>query len=328
MLSIGQFTEIAKKEAYPVIMDSYDSGGPPVYEQLVELEEIGIDNIDAVLGGMKGTTALGMGEPKERRPGQQFDEGRPGEGYTWYLKIREYAESLSIPYGLVDHLDTRVGDYVAKQIASWGEGFKIVEEKFVAGMFMKGTLTAGSADYFDGSFAQNADPYPKFIYDGLPFFDGAHTQAAGTATFSNIATSSALSAANLQTAYTTMTSTNAKNERNQDITIRPDVLVVPPALKFSAEQILNSTLLPGSANNDINPVNGLLRPVVWRYLTDDATQWILGQSMKGIKVVRSPIQVVAWDDPSRQLMRVAVKRQFGAAVTNWRHWYSADKADS
>ena len=327
MLDLSQFTEIAKKEAYPVILDSYDSGGSPVYEQLVEVID-DTDPEDIAREGIKGTTALGMGRPKVRVPGQEIEEDRPGEGYTWYLHIHQLARSLGIPFETLPGIEARIGSYISKMVGSWGETFKAEEETRVANVFMKGTLTAGSQVDFDGSFVGQADPYPKYIYDGLPFFDGAHTQAAGSSTFSNISTSLALSAANLQTVFTTVSSTNAKNERGEVISIRPDVLVVAPGQEFVAKTILNSVNVPGSGNNDVNVANGLLRPITWRYLTDDATQWIVGQAGKGIRVLRSPIQVVTWDDPSRRMRYVAALRHFGVGVTNWRYWYSADKADS
>ncbi len=328
MMDITLFDEIAKKEGYPVVLDEYESGGAPVYELLCEVQD-SIEPQDISLGGTKGTTAGTMGRPKRRKPGQAFQQDKAGEGYTWQMQYNELSQSIGIPFETVAHLDARMmGSYIQKQVATWGESFKAEEEEFVAGLFMKGTLTAGDAYYFDGSFTKNPDPNAKFIYDGQPFFDGAHPQAFGSATFSNISTSLTLSSGNLQTAYTTMTSTNAKNERNENISIRPDVLVVPPALKFTADTILNSVQVPGSDHNDVNVVNGLVRAVPWRYLTDDATQWILGQSGKGIKVHRTALEIITWDDHSRQMRYVAAKRHFGATVTNWRNWYSADKSDS
>ena len=327
MLDITQFDEIAKKEAYPVVLDDYDAGGPPVYEQICEVID-GIDPVDISLQGTKGTTMTTMGRPKRRKPGQAIEEDRPGEGYTWQMRFDQLTQHLAVPYETVAALDSKVGDFIAGQIRSWGAAFAAEEEEFVAGMFMKGTLTAGSLDYFDGSFVSNADANAKFIYDGLPFFDGAHTQAAGGNTFSNISTSLTLSQANLQTVYTTVSDTNAKNERNENISIMPDVLVVAPGQKFLAEVITQTAQVTASANNDINPSAGLVRPIVWRYLTDDATQWIVGKAGSGIQVRRTPLRIVTWDDPKTQSYHVAALREFGGAVTNWRHWYSCDKADS
>lgn len=70
----------------------------------------------------------------------------------------------------------------------------------------------------------------------------------------------------------------AKNSRGLRISLMPKKLIVPPALAFDAERILNSTLQSGTANNDTNAVKsmGLIKggAVVNHYLTD-ADAWFL-----------------------------------------------------
>ena len=48
--------------------------------------------------------------------------------------------------------------------------------------------------------------------------------------------------------------------------MRPSKLVIPPALEYTAKALLNSTQLPGSANNDVNTIKGALEIVVLDYL--------------------------------------------------------------
>lgn len=57
-----------------------------------------------------------------------------------------------------------------------------------------------------------------------------------------------------------------------------ETLVVPPALQFVADVILNSRYKTGSMNNDINPVNrrgDITDYIVWRRLTNTTTWFIL-----------------------------------------------------
>ena len=187
-----------------------------------------------------------------------------------------------------------------------------------------------SSPFFDGSFPNNVDPNPTLIYDALPFFDTAHTISGGSSTYANHVVSSALSAANLQTALIEMTKTNAVNERGERIMIRPDVLMVPPGLEYTARVILQSGLLPGSANNDINAVAGSLNLVVNRALDDaaSASSWWLVQSGRGLKIADSGAPRMRTFAQENGDVTVLSEYEFGAAVTNWRYSYLANKAAS
>jgi len=70
----------------------------------------------------------------------------------------------------------------------------------------------------------------------------------------------------------------AKNSRGLRISLMPKKLIVPPALAFDAERIINSTLQSGTANNDTNAVKsmGLIKggAVINHYLTD-SDAWFL-----------------------------------------------------
>ena len=69
------------------------------------------------------------------------------------------------------------------------------------------------------------------------------------------------------------------DDKGQLMMIRPDTLVIPPALEKEARILLNSQQRVGTANNDINPYKGMLNIVVWDYLGSAAggsdTAWFL-----------------------------------------------------
>lgn len=83
---------------------------------------------------------------------------------------------------------------------------------------------------------------------------------------------SALSATALQSGATLlMKQTNTAGKR---LNLRPAYLLVPPDLLFTAMTLVSSTLLPGSMNNDINVLKGMVTPIAVPQFTD-VTDWYL-----------------------------------------------------
>jgi hypothetical protein len=92
--------------------------------------------------------------------------------------------------------------------------------------------------------------------DGQPVCDAAHL-TAGAGTFQNEPTTAAdLSFTSLEQAYIDIG--NFIDERGKLIQSRPQTILVSTEFLWTAQQILQSAKLPGSANNDINPAQGLL----------------------------------------------------------------------
>lgn len=69
------------------------------------------------------------------------------------------------------------------------------------------------------------------------------------------------------------------DERGLKIQVNPDVLIVPRALEFTAEKIVKSVQLPGTNNNDINPMQGKVRVLVLDYLTDSDNWFLMDSTM-------------------------------------------------
>lgn len=83
---------------------------------------------------------------------------------------------------------------------------------------------------------------------------------------------SALSATALQNAATLlMKQTNSAGKR---LNLRPAFLLVPPDLLFTAMTLVSSTLIPGSMNNDINVLKGMMTPIAVPQFTD-VTDWYI-----------------------------------------------------
>ena len=74
--------------------------------------------------------------------------------------------------------------------------------------------------------------------------------------------------------FNTQTTTDAEG-RTVDLGLKADTLLVPPDLEFEARRLLQSAQIPGSANNDINVLQGGLKLVVCRALASSSIFYIL-----------------------------------------------------
>lgn len=326
-LSVTELAELVDATAYPVLLEAA-AAQPAIFPQFCKVNPITTD----MLYGTKGTVLGALGEFRRRRDGGALEHDRVGKSHTWQVAFHPFSKILTIPMRLADASNAagKIGDMVAGTAQKAGSRAITDKDRFVAAVMQKGTLTAGSLDYFDNSFVDNADPNPKFIYDGLPFFDTAHTDNAGS-TYSNHEAGGSLTSANLETYLQTIRQTNAKDDRGGEMVIEPDVIVVPPGLEFTAARVLNSALTAGTANNDVNALQGRLRPVVNRYLSDAASAsagWI-GQAGAGLEVWDSGIpQVRTGVDLEHGNYIVTFEYHFGVTVTDWRFWFNFGKAAS
>lgn len=115
-----------------------------------------------------------------------------------------------------------------------------------------------------------AGGFAALCFDGLSFFNNSHVVGGGTN--DNYGTAP-LTAAALQTVITAMK--QYKNDKGNFLGINPNVLVVPPALEFTAKEILQSqyklTQGSGEAPNLPNLLQGYLKLVVDPYCIIDPT---------------------------------------------------------
>jgi phage major head subunit gpT-like protein len=161
------------------------------------------------------------------------------------------------------------------------------------------------------------------IYDGNALFTSG-------APHSNLG-SSALSSAAMQTGVTAMREqTNFAGKR---LGLRPRFLIVPPELEWTAVTITKSAGVPGSANNDINPMMGFCTPIVSPQLTN-MTQWFLAcdpRECDGLEIgfVGGQINPCLYiqDSPllganfNSDLISYKIRHEYGAAVTDYRSFY-------
>lgn len=288
------------------------------------------------MAGHRQVGVVYANRPRRRRPGQEPVAVSGVQGYTRQLAYSEWSIRIPITYELLQRAGERgVTTLMEQSIPAFASGAVRQKEEQVFGMLQKGTLSAGSVAYFDQQYDGVEDANIGKIYDGKPLFaasGNAHPFKNHTATGSqgvNLTVSNALNASNLDAAVAAMQITNAIDENGDQITIQPRYLVVPPALRSTAHTLLNSQLLPGSANNDVNPVAGIVGMIMSPYLTDDTDAWFLVDPANGFVFADSGAPAVrVVDDPLRKITNVVVEYNFGAAPFDWRGLSAHNKAAS
>ncbi len=329
-LTASEIPTLVRRYGIPVMAASYEQVNP-VYPQLGTVMDVTGEDIDADFQGTRFTHLVGIQKHHDMTIGQEIKHGNMGEGPTVQCAFRKKGIGIRIPREImnVTNPHAAIRRLVEPFARDAGENAGVEKDETIAGMFQKGTLTAGSTKYFDNGYVGNADSNRGFIYDGLPWFDTAHTLQASTSTYSNHAESLSLSASNLDTALTTATVTNAINERGVRIRNPINTLMVPRALEGTARSILESELLPGSQNNDSNYMRGRLQLVVNEFLTDDTDAWWIGHDRRGLYIYDSGAPTIEIEyDAATQSFLVTSVYYFGACAVDARAWYCANKAAS
>ncbi|MEL6344724.1 MAG: Mu-like prophage major head subunit gpT family protein [Myxococcota bacterium] len=327
-LSVTQIVELIENDGYPAMFETYDRV-PPVYQNFGEV----INPADAgmPLYGDRGTVFMGVEDFRKREDGAEFDDSTMDKAFNWQCNIDQWARAITIPSRVREANDLqRARASIVRAANGWGEKAILHKEDHIAGMFQKGTLTAGSTRYFDNSFPDNADPNPGVIYDGQPWFDEAHPLAGSSSTFSNHLPTTTLGIDGVQDGLTKMESDNAVDERGDRIMIMPTHLVVPMGLRFQAQRIINSELIPGSQNNDINPIRGRLEVLPWRALRDatSAAAWWIIQERRGMRIYDSGAPRIVAKEKENGDIVVQAEFYFGACIDNARYALCGNKAAS
>ena len=131
-----------------------------------------------------------------------------------------------------------------------------------------------TTEYWGASVLNNAFSTSYTSYgDGVPLCSTAHTRADGGSNQSNASsTSIAMNEANLETGRLALE--KALNDKGEIVNFQADTLAIPVDLRKTAQILTESTLRPGTANNDVNIYTGVFTVIPWRYLTS-TTAWFL-----------------------------------------------------
>lgn len=178
------------------------------------------------------------------------------------------------------------------------------------------------------------DGFSAVCYDGQYFFDTDHSEG-DSGTQSNKGTA-ALAATSLQAAFTAMM--KFKDDKGKPMGIVPDTLVVPPDLKWTAMELLESVYAPDTAANKTetrkNVLSGTLDLIVSPYLSD-TTDWFLLCTKRIVKPVifqsRIPVEFAALEGTSengfmRDQYLYGVRARYNVGYGLWQLAYGSQVA--
>lgn len=211
----------------------------------------------------KDTSVSGLGRLVPKAEGDSIVYSKPTAGYPVVYTPLTWALGEIITHEMYKDDLTNIMKKAPRRLA---EAKMTTKEYFAADIFNYGfTYGGGGSALFNGG-------------DGKALFASDHPLKSG-GTFSNYTTAD-LDEDALEAAMVSMRAT--KDNKGELQQIRPDVLLVPPALEKEARILLESTQRTGTANNDINPYKGALKIVVWDFLGAAAggsdTAWFLMDS--------------------------------------------------
>jgi hypothetical protein len=178
---------------------------------------------------------------------------------------------------------------------------------------------AYTTEYWGASVLNNGFSTSYTSYgDGKPLFSTAHSRAdGGTAQSNASSTGVVLSETNIETLRLQLE--KHLNDKGEIVNFKADTLILPVDLRKTGQILTESTLRPGTANNDTNIYEGAFKIITWRYLTS-TTAWFLADSsnqlLKWFWRVRPEFKNDYNFDADAALYKVRVRFAFG--FSDWR----------
>ena len=262
--------------------DRYDSEHAEIYD--TETSDRAFEE-EVMLSG------FGNAQTKSEGAGVSFDSAN--EAYT----ARYTHETIALAFALTeeaieDNLYDRLGARYTKALAR-----SMAHTKQV-----KAAATLNNA--FSSSFTGG---------DGVELCSTAHPLNGG-GTFANEPSVAAdLNETSLEDALISIST--FVDERNMIIALRGMKLIIPPQLQFIADRLLESTLRPGTADNDVNATRNMgMIPdgyTVNHFLTDTDAFFIKTDSPNGFKLFeRSPLATSMEADFDTGNMRFKARERY------------------
>jgi hypothetical protein len=162
--------------------------------------------------------------------------------------------------------------------------------------------------------------------DGVTLLNSAHPLVGG-GTYSNVLSTPAdLTQTSLENGIQDLM--DFVDDQSLKIRVTPKCLVVPTALNFTARKLLESDYTVGSADNDVNPVNGLFTDlVVSPYLTDADGWFIISDIPHGLTWYnRRSSEIVRDNEFDTQNLKFLTTSRFSSGFTDSRGVYGSEGA--
>lgn len=224
-------------------------------------QEMGIDRQYHTAGKM-----YGLGNAVVRAPGDNVTYDHGGLQFLVNFYYQTYGLAFAIPREAI--ADT--------------EGYNLLST-FTKHLVWSNeeSLEINAANIYNFGFNPG---YTQAGGDGQPLFSLYHPSISDGMQSNTVQIPSVLSQTTLESMITQIRL--AKDPRGKFVQLKPTKLVVPPQLMMTAKVLLGSVLRSDNANNNINPVQGMLNEyVVLSRLTNPAawfinTEGAMGQGLK------------------------------------------------
>ncbi len=189
------------------------------------------------------------------------------------------------------------------------------------------TKLAAAAAYTLAEFVYSFLSGNGTIYDGNALFDATNHKNFGNTALATSAVQAGVTAMREQT-----------NFAGKRLGLRPRYLIVPPELEFTGLVIVKSAGLPGTNNNDVNPMMGYTQLIVSPQLpaagTPSSSVWYLAAAPAEVDTIEigyvggqvNPAMFIQ-DNPlyglnfTQDAVSYKVRHEYGGAVMDWRGLY-------
>lgn len=227
------------------------------------------------------------------------------------LDTTEYEDLTKLDTVQYKHVTYSKGFLVEKELVDDEQYGQIRKAAQALARAARSTVEVKAASILNTAFSASPTNW-----NGEALISTSHSLLGG-GTASNSLGTIALSEPNLELAF--KLAREQVDERGLKIQMNPNLLIVPPSLEFTAEKIAKSIQLPGTPDNDINPLRGRFQVVVMDYLTD-ANAWFLADSaMMPLNFFwREKMSFKSENDFDTDAAKYKARMRFSYGWTDWR----------
>ena len=252
---------------------------------------------------------VGFGNASVKGEGNAVEYDNATEGFTARYAHETVALAFSLTEEAVeDNLYDRLGSRYTKALARSMANTKQIKAAAVLNSAFSSSFTGGH---------------------GVALVSNSHPLGGGG------------TASNRPTAYADLNETSLEDalinistlvdDRNLTIALQGRKLIVPPALQFVADRLLQTPGRVGTADNDINAIKNMgMVPegyVVNNYLTDTDAWFLKTDCPDGFKhFERSPMQTSLEGDFDTGNMRYKARERYSFGYSNWRAVFASQGA--